>query len=259
MKKARAAVDKMSQYRKEQAEKANKAAIEAAKKQEEALQLELRLMREINLENAKKEAAAKAELALQNDVYQFNEDVYQMEQWLASAREMQKTQTEAATQALQAQMEVAYSLQNAFAVIGATIASAFDTGNKALDAFLSALTQIGLQVIAKNLAISMSSAIKGAAEASAATGPAAPITLPAFIAAMTGVVATSFAGLTKMAHGGIVNKATPLIAGEAGPEAIIPLNQLNRMGGNLSARISGRDLLLLLEREQTVKARGYGQ
>jgi hypothetical protein len=65
-------------------------------------------------------------------------------------------------------------------------------------------------------------------------------------------------GLPKLAHGGIVNKATPVLAGEAGPEAIIPLNQLNRMGGNLTARISGRDLLLLLEREQTVKSRGYG-
>ena len=65
-------------------------------------------------------------------------------------------------------------------------------------------------------------------------------------------------GITKMAHGGIVNGPTPIVAGEAGPEAIIPLHKLNAMGGNLSARISGRDLLLILERERTAKDRLYG-
>ena len=73
-----------------------------------------------------------------------------------------------------------------------------------------------------------------------------------------GAIFSQLIGLPKLAHGGIVNKATPLIAGEAGPEAIIPLNKLNSMGGNLTARISGRDLLLLLEREQTIKNRVYG-
>lgn len=65
-------------------------------------------------------------------------------------------------------------------------------------------------------------------------------------------------GLTRMAHGGVVDKPTPLIAGEAGPEAIIPLHKLGSMGGTLTTRISGRDLLLILEREQTAKGRIYG-
>jgi len=156
------------------------------------------------------------------------------------------------------QKEAVAQLESGFWALGGAMASVWDTGNKAFDAFLGSLTALAAQIIAKNLAISMSNAIVGGTNAGAATGPAAPITMPAFIAGLMGVVGASFAGLTKMAHGGIVNKATPVLAGEAGPEAIIPLNQLNRMGGNLTARISGRDLLLLLEREQTVKARGYG-
>lgn len=70
---------------------------------------------------------------------------------------------------------------------------------------------------------------------------------------------TQLIGLSKMAHGGIVDKPTPLVAGENGPEAIIPLHKLNTMGGGtLTTRISGRDLLILLEREQSVKNRMYG-
>jgi hypothetical protein len=66
--------------------------------------------------------------------------------------------------------------------------------------------------------------------------------------------------LTKMAHGGIVDRPTPVIAGEAGPEAIIPLHKLGEMagGGTLKARVSGRDLLFILEREQRAKDRTYG-
>jgi archaellum component FlaC len=66
--------------------------------------------------------------------------------------------------------------------------------------------------------------------------------------------------LTKMAHGGIVDRPTPVIAGEAGPEAIIPLHKLGEMagGGTLTARVSGRDLLFILEREQRAKDRTYG-
>lgn len=39
------------------------------------------------------------------------------------------------------------------------------------------------------------------------------------------------AGPPKMAKGGIITRATNVIAGEAGPEAIIPLNKMGMMGG----------------------------
>lgn len=76
-----------------------------------------------------------------------------------------------------------------------------------------------------------------------------------FLSAFKGLI-----GLTKMAHGGIVDKPTNVQVGEAGPEAIIPLHKLSSLtgGGNLTARISGRDLLILLDREQSFKKRVYG-
>lgn len=64
-------------------------------------------------------------------------------------------------------------------------------------------------------------------------------------------------GLPKMAHGGIVNGPTPLIAGENGPEAILPLNAMAGMGGNLVTKISGKDLLIMLDRESNFRARAY--
>jgi len=39
-------------------------------------------------------------------------------------------------------------------------------------------------------------------------------------------------GMTPMATGGIVMGPTPALVGEAGPEAIIPLDRLGKMGGN---------------------------
>jgi hypothetical protein len=40
------------------------------------------------------------------------------------------------------------------------------------------------------------------------------------------------AGMPRMAEGGIVTRATQAIIGEAGPEAIIPLDRMGKMGGN---------------------------
>jgi len=64
-------------------------------------------------------------------------------------------------------------------------------------------------------------------------------------------------GLPKAAHGGIVNGPTPLIAGENGPEAILPLNAMAGMGGNLVTKIQGKDLLIMLDRETNFRARAY--
>lgn len=43
----------------------------------------------------------------------------------------------------------------------------------------------------------------------------------------------------QFAHGGIVTKPTLGLVGEAGPEAIIPLEKLDRMGGGISITITG--------------------
>lgn len=66
-------------------------------------------------------------------------------------------------------------------------------------------------------------------------------------------------GIPALADGGITTGPTLALIGEAGREAVIPLDRLNEFAGTanmqLTARISGRDLLLLLEREEQAQNR----
>lgn len=126
------------------------------------------------------------------------------------------------------------------------------------DMFITALnsgedffTQMGawLENFIKRMAAAAATALLLTAITS---GGSAPLS---FLGAFKGML-----GFTKMAHGGIVDKPTNVQVGEAGPEAIIPLHKLSSLtgGGNLTARISGRDLLIMLDREQSFKKRVYG-
>lgn len=45
--------------------------------------------------------------------------------------------------------------------------------------------------------------------------------------------------IPRMADGGIVNSATLAIIGEAGPEAVVPLDKMRGMGGNITINVSG--------------------
>ena len=106
-----------------------------------------------------------------------------------------------------------------------------------------------------------SSAIAGASASAAATGPAAIFTQPAFIATMIGGVLAAFASIPKFAKGGIVTGPTLGLVGEAGPEAIIPLNKLEGMmkGGSKGEFVlRGQDLILALERAGDFRARVTG-
>lgn len=64
-----------------------------------------------------------------------------------------------------------------------------------------------------------------------------------------GAVASIIAGAKKFAHGGIVTKPTLGIVGEAGPEAVIPLNEAGSMGGfnqtlniNITGSVNGAEI-----------------
>jgi hypothetical protein len=50
-----------------------------------------------------------------------------------------------------------------------------------------------------------------------------------------------FGNLTKMATGGIVTSPTMALIGEAGPEAVIPLNKANGIGSNVTINVNGGD------------------
>ena len=71
-------------------------------------------------------------------------------------------------------------------------------------------------------------------------------------------------GFTPMAEGGIVSGPSHILAGEyagakSNPEVIAPLSKLKGMmgGGNLSARVSGRDLLFTGNRDKNHARRQY--
>lgn len=60
-------------------------------------------------------------------------------------------------------------------------------------------------------------------------------------------------GIPALAKGGIVDKPTLALIGEAGPEAVVPLSKMGQFGGGAhiaEARISGNDLLILLKRAE---------
>ncbi|WP_248785704.1 phage tail tape measure protein, partial [Escherichia coli] len=44
-----------------------------------------------------------------------------------------------------------------------------------------------------------------------------------------------------LAEGGIVTRPTLALIGEAGPEAVVPLNRANTMGGGVTINVNGGD------------------
>ena len=63
----------------------------------------------------------------------------------------------------------------------------------------------------------------------------------------------------QMAAGGLVTKPTLAMIGEAGAEAVIPLNRLDSMmGGNKEFTIRGQDLVLAMDRANGFKSRITG-
>lgn len=88
--------------------------------------------------------------------------------------------------------------------------------------------------------------------------------LPGMIAAATSQVGAAFAGLTAFAEGGIVTGPVMGLVGEAGAEAIIPLNRLPQLMQQSQGKqtgeftLRGQDLILALERSGDFRARITG-
>jgi len=126
---------------------------------------------------------------------------------------------------------------------------------------LSSLASVTSAKMVIDQASATSSAIAGGAASGAATGPAAIFTSPAFIATLVGGVLAAFASIPKFAKGGIVTGPTIGLVGEAGAEAIIPLNKLDSMmGGGTKGEfvLRGQDLVLALERADDFRTRITG-
>lgn len=117
--------------------------------------------------------------------------------------------------------------------------------------------------IAANFGTAQAGAITSATQ-TAATIPGGFFALPLMISSAMAMVASAFGGVTAFAKGGIVNSPMMGLVGEAGSEAIIPLDRLpgiiNRTQGTQTGEFTlrGQDLILALERAGDFRARITG-
>lgn len=162
---------------------------------------------------------------------------------------------------------VGNAVGNAFSQMGGKIVNSLGLADTGMEGFAKSMAGTVTELISMFLSQSIAAAITGGQTAGTATGPAAVVTSPAFIATLVGGVLTAFAAIPKFAEGGLVSGPTMGLMGEYtgarnNPEVIAPLDKLRGMiadvaggtsqGGTLSARIKGNDLVFLLERAERV-------
>lgn len=117
--------------------------------------------------------------------------------------------------------------------------------------------------IGSNFGAAQAGAITSATQ-TAATIPGGFFALPAMISSAMAMVASAFGGVAAFAKGGIVNGPMMGLVGEAGSEAIIPLDRLpgiiNQAQGNQTGEFTlrGQDLILALERAGDFRSRITG-
>lgn len=171
---------------------------------------------------------------------------------------------------------VADTTGQAFTALGDSVIKSMGLASTGFEGFaqvmMQTLVKLGsmiLQQIIMNQASAMSSAVAGATQSGAATGPAAIFTTPAFIATAIGGVLSAFAAIPKFAAGGIVSGPTMGLMGEypgakSNPEVIAPLNKLQGMldqGNGGTANVSGefvlrgQDLVVALQRAEKQRNR----
>ena len=170
--------------------------------------------------------------------------------------------------------EQAKSLENANTVVGMLSGSFAQLGGNIEGTAGSMLTFVGSTLDAVQALIPLIGYIQAEitmrnANASAAAKEAAAKTLSAYagipfagvalgVAAVASIVGV-LKSVPKFAEGGIVNRATLGVFGEAGPEAVMPLDKLEeyitprelRVTGNIKA--SGKDLVVVLDNYNRVR------
>lgn len=168
--------------------------------------------------------------------------------------------------AISAQLVEGFS--NVFTSVGEGIGNVFagvSNGFSAAQSVLAGLADILINV--GKLAIATGFSILGIKEALKSLNPyvaiAGGIALVALGTAVKGKLSKS---VPKFAEGGIVTRPTAGIFGEAGPEAVMPLEKLNSMlsnygGGNVqvsgSFALRGNDLLASIERTRREQGRAF--
>lgn len=164
--------------------------------------------------------------------------------------------------------EVGYAVAGAFEGMAHRLIDSLNLADTGFQGFVKGLLSTITKLIGMMLSAAISQAIMGATTSGAATGPAAVITTPAFIATAVGGVLSAFAAIPKFADGGIVSGPTLGLMGEypgsrSNPEVIAPLDKLKGMigqgGQNINVggefRIQGQDLVVALQRADRNRSR----
>ena len=157
---------------------------------------------------------------------------------------------------------------NAFYSFSDAAIGALGLAESGFQGFLGGLLGTVAQLISMYLAQSIAAAIASANNSAVATGPAAIVTQPAFIATAVGGVLAAFAKIPKFANGGIVSGPTMGLMGEypgakSNPEVIAPLDKLQGMMGQRNQnvnvggefKINGQDLVVALQRADRNRSR----
>ena len=114
-------------------------------------------------------------------------------------------------------------------------------------------------IIGALIAKGVTAAVSGALEKVGAFGPAGIVMIPVVAGLAAGLAQTAFNSLIpKFAQGGVVTGPTMGLIGEAGPEAIIPLDKLDNMMQKtvvVEGRISGGEIFLSNQRTGLTRQR----
>lgn len=156
----------------------------------------------------------------------------------------------------------------AFAELGIALGNAFNGGGlaSAAEGFLAligdVLQKVGVQVIEASAAVAAMKKALGTLFAAPGGGIVAGIALIAVGQILKNIKFKE----TKFAQGGLVLGPTRGLIGEAGPELVLPLNQLGNLlgdvggggGGNYTFRMHGNDMIAVQDRAQASRNRRGG-
>jgi len=154
---------------------------------------------------------------------------YEVSEALLAVQEAQEAVTEAVLDYEAAKRDEAAATRD--------VASAkYDEANAILDmakaeAELNAQRKLTPKIIAGNATAAFNAAM-------ALAGSAFGGSVPATFATSMADNLFSGGGMPRMASGGVVTRPTIAMIGESGAEAIIPLSQMNSMGGNINITVN---------------------
>jgi TP901 family phage tail tape measure protein len=145
--------------------------------------------------------------------------------------------TEEMKAAEEMQKALADTFSEGFNNIGQSVVNGLGLAENGIQGFIGGMLSTVISLVSMFLAQSLAASIAGATTSGAATGPAAIVTTPAFIATAIAGVLGAFAAIPAFEAGGIVSGPTLGLMGEypgasTNPEVIAPLSKLKAMMGS---------------------------